>query len=340
MKILVLSNRDINTWQLFGEDIFIRRLSETLNVFNSEVTLTTENNYKAFRKPNVVILNNVSFFKYGFYFKRLGCKVVAPLYFSWNNDSNFLENFKSLAGDVINQAFVDKYIVTHERLLKEFSIKGVKKSKLHLIEPYYYCQYCDPSHMNLKGKFRDLESEVRLVYIGSISPVRVPLKNILRELKKLNKLKVSFKLYSTRIVPDEPITKDLNYRKGNVEISIIPKKLSEAEKHEVLSSSHFFLFTPNGNVTMNPSMSLLEAVYHLAVPIVSDKLSGSEYLPKVNVVKNTNQIASRIIQTRELLMKDNYPLEALLNSFSRFYNEKRFLHQVKNLIEELKCTKQ
>jgi hypothetical protein len=334
--ILILLN---NRLQPFGEDIFIRRLSEALNILNSKVTLTTENDYKAFQKPDVVILHNVSFFKYGFYFKMFGCKVVAPLYFSWNNDSNFLDNFKSLAGDVVSQAFIDKYIVTHERLLREFSIKGVKKSKLHLIEPYYHCQYCDPSHRDLKEKFRNLESEVRLVYIGSISPVRVPLKDILRELKKLNKLKVSFKLYSTKIVPDEPITKDLNYRKGNVEISIVPKKLSEAEKHEVLSSSHFFLFIPSGNVTMNPSMSLLEAVHHLAVPIVSDKLSGSEYLPKINVVKNTNQIACRIIQIRELLMENNYPLEALLDSFSRFYNREKFLNQVKALIEGLKCTK-
>lgn len=337
LMILILLN---NRLQPFGEDIFIRNLSEALNILNSKVTLTTENDYKAFRKPDVVILHNVSFFKYGFYFKRLGCKVAAPLYFAWNNDSNFLENFKSLAGDIIDQAFIDKYIVTHERLLREFNIKGVKKNMLHLIEPYYYCQYCDPSHMNLKEKFRDLESEVRLVYLGSISPVRAPLKDILRELKKLNKLKVSFKLYSTRIVPNKPITKDLNYRKGNVEILITSKKLSEAEKHEVLSSSHFFLFTPNGNVTMNPSMSLLEAVYHLAVPIVSDKLSGSEYLPKINVVKNTSQIASRIIQIREMLMENDYPLEELLDSLSRFYDKERFLHQVKTLMEELKCIKQ
>jgi hypothetical protein len=38
-------------------------------------------------------------------------------------------------------------------------------------------------------------------------------------------------------------------------------------------------------------------------------------------------------------MKDNYPLEALLDSFSRFYDKKRFLNQVKALIEGLKCTK-
>jgi hypothetical protein len=283
MKILVLSNRDINTWQLFGEDLFIRNFSEALNILNSKVTLTTENDYKAFRKPDVAILHNVSFFKYGFYFKRLGCKVVASLYFSWNNDSNFLDNLKSLAGNVINQAFIDKYIVTHERLLKEFNISGVKKSKLHLIEPYYHCQNYDHLHRDLKGKFKNLKSEIRLIYLGPISPVRVPLKDILRELNKISKLKVSFKLYSTRIVPDKPIAKDLNYRKGSVEISIVPKRLSEAKNHEALSSSHFFLFTPSGNVTMNPSMSLIEAVYHLAVPIVSDKLSVSEYLPKINV---------------------------------------------------------
>jgi hypothetical protein len=335
--ILTLLN---NRLQPFGEDVFIRSISEALSILNSKITLASEKDYKAFQKPDIVILHNVSFFKYGFYFKRLGCKVVAPLYFSWNNESNFLDNIKSLAGDVITQAFIDKYIVTHERLLKEFSIKGVKKSKLHLIEPYYYCQYCDRSHMNLKEKFRDLESEVRLVYIGAISPSRVPLKDILKELSKLKKVNVSFKLYSTRIVPAKPITKDLNYRKENVEISIISKKLSEAEKHEVLSSSHFFLFTPKGNVTMNPSIALLEAVYHLAVPIVSNKLSGYEYLPKVNVVKNTNQIASRIIQIRELLMSNKYPFEALLGSFSRFYDKERFLDQVKTLIEELKCTKQ
>jgi hypothetical protein len=335
--ILILLN---NRLQPFGEDTFIRNLSEALSILNSKVTLTTENDYEVFRKPDVVILHNVSFFKYGFHFKRLGCKVVAPLYFSWNNDLNFLENFKSLAENVINQAFVDKYIVTHERLLREFNIKGVKKNKLHLIEPYYHCQHCDHLRRNLKGKFKNLESEVKLIYLGPISHVRVPLKDILRELNKLSKLKVSFKLYSTRIVPDKPIAKDLNYRKGNVEISIISKKLSDVEKHEALSSSHFFLFTPNGNVTMNPSMSLLEAIYHLTIPIVSDKLSGSEYLPKINIVKNTSQIASRIIRIKEMLMKDKYPLEALLDSFSRFYDKGKFLHQVKTLIEELKCTKQ
>jgi hypothetical protein len=241
-----------------------------------------------------------------------------------------------LAGDVISQIFIDKYIITNEKLLKEFDIVGVKKNKLHLIEPYYHCQHFDHSYKNLKRKFEDLESQVKLIYLGPISPVRVPLRDILRELNKLSdKLKVSFKLYSTRVVPDKPIAKELNYGKGNLEVSIIPKRLSDVEKHEALLSSHFFLFVPDGNVTMNPSMSLLEAVYHLAIPIVSDKLSGSEYLPQINIVRSSDQIASRIAQVRELLINDKYPLETLLDGFSRFYDRNRFLSQAKALMDEL-----
>jgi hypothetical protein len=206
---------------------------------------------------------------------------------------------------------------------------------LILIEPYYNCEYCSNFYKDFNKKFNDINSEIRITYIGAISPIRMPINDILKELNKLSYkgIKILFRLYSNRIIPNKVVLQDINFKRENLEILLIPKKLSKVEKHEILLDSHIFLFTPKGRVTMDPSISLLEAVYHLAIPIVSCNLSGSEYLPYINVVRNTTQIASRIMFIRSLLMENKYSFDKLLNNFSRFYDRSRFLSQAKRLKE-------
>jgi len=295
-------------------------------------------------KPDIVFLHNVSFLKYGKYFKRLKPKIIAPLYFFWNASSNLLKNLESLIGTSFDQVYVDKYLVTSKRLFREFSFIGIKRSKMHVIEPYYYCRYCDfnyyKSYKNsISNKFRNLDSEVKLVYIGSINPTRVPLKEIIKELRKVvshTGLNVSFQIYSTRLGPGRYIQKGFTYKEKSLRLSLSPQRLSEMEKHIILSSFHFLLFVPKGRATMDPSMSLIEAVYHLTIPITSTKLPGSEYLPRINVVNRLDQLANKIIYLREALLNNKYPIEELLRKFSIFYDKHRFRYKVKKLFEDIK----
>ncbi|RLE50001.1 MAG: hypothetical protein DRJ33_07760, partial [Candidatus Methanomethylicota archaeon] len=95
--------------------------------------------------------------------------------------------------------------------------------------------------------------------------------------------------------------------------------------------AHFFIYVPWGNVAMNPPITLIEAVYHLAVPIVTYCVTKDLKFPAVNVVARPEALPMTVKELSELIVHGDYPWEELVRNFSRFYDTQRFLKQLKLL---------
>jgi hypothetical protein len=337
MNIIIIIKRNLKENAIFGDDIYINNFIHVLKSLNYNVKVVGENSMY-WGNYDVVHLHNVSFSQYGKRFKKSGSRVFAHIYFFWNAESNIISNFAGLFGNFLNQFYVDRYVVTSPILFKKLLKIGIRAEKLYLLSPYYFCPYC--KHLDnvkiFEDKARELENQIKIVYIGTLSPNRVPLIEILKEIKKISKaIKVSFTIYTgnyNRTISSE-LYKNLLYISKNLEFQVISQTLSLMDKHRIFLRNHFFLFVPRSNVTMEPSMSLLEAIYHFTIPIVSKQLSGSELLPRINVLNNLTRLAPTILSIRHSIIRNEYPINELLKGFSKFYDKKRFINEIKNLYE-------
>jgi uncharacterized protein (UPF0216 family) len=88
-----------------------------------------------------------------------------------------------------------------------------------------------------------------------MSPKRFPLTQIIEALNRDEQRKYKLRIYTASQVKEE------TYQKGNIEVTIIKKTLSDEEKCKILRDSHIFI-APAIGTTMVPSISVMEAEYH------------------------------------------------------------------------------
>ena len=271
-QVLLLSNRNIAARPfLYGEDYYMHTLMSKFAELGVSVHIITEhkrntNSIEAkFRtksidemndKNTLVILHNTS--PYHVCKMRISkrTKVLVPIYFIGHKAFPIHSRLKGIMGLLLWQPLVDEYLVSSLSLAQGLKRLGIIK-KINVVRPEYSCSYCDHNENMDKGfnLKRHLPKVVNMVYIGSMSEKRFPLKSLVDGLKRDMERQYKLRIYTASQVPGA------SYHEGNVEIRILPRRLTNEEKCEILRKSHVFI-APTPGTTMNPSISVIEARFH------------------------------------------------------------------------------
>jgi len=221
--------------------------------------------------------------------------------------------------------YVDAYLTTSISLARKLYRRGLRTV---LVEPYYSCN-CGYFSLNSGlRKFYELPNEVRLLYIGRLHDKRFPLCKVVTALKNYANL---FNQQLKLIVVSKSLSNNKIIKYGNLTVVLQNRYLSNSEKCKMYANSHFFLYIPRGNVAMNPPITLLESIYHMAIPIVTPYILKDVKLPKLNVIENVKDLPYKVSELCDAIINGRYPLKELVSSFSRFYNKKRFIKQLEML---------
>jgi hypothetical protein len=228
------------------------------------------------------------------------------------------------AGLTFMSLLVDSYLTTSLILARALKPIALFRN-VFLLEPYYECNYCslDNNYELWSSKAEELKhSMLRVLYIGYINEWRFPYRAILRGLSKL-KHKVHLMVYTVEH------TNEVVYSYRNITVSIYPRYLTDDLKCDVYRRSHFFLYLPLKNTAIIPPITLIEAVYHGAIPIVSSYIKKIiPTIPKINVVEDLSDLPSAIASLVDAVASQNYPFKALLKAFQDYYDKERFLSQL------------
>jgi glycosyltransferase involved in cell wall biosynthesis len=203
-----------------------------------------------------------------------------------------------------------------------------------LVEPYYKCS-CRVFHSHgyldvVRGKFQN--HEIRMLYVGRLNPYRSPPHMLLQAAKSIGKkTKKAVRLVIVTKSENLPKTKTSKY--NNLTVDIINRRISDEEKCELYRESHFFIYlTPWGNVAMNPPITILESVYHGAIPIVSETISKDLKIPGVFMANNVEEAIDKIVLLYNNLGKAFHSILTLKKVFEGFYDENRFINAFKCLV--------
>lgn len=235
---------------------------------------------------------------------------------------------------LLAQHLIDKYLVTSRRLLERLERLRINKDKIVKIEPFYSCRCKSFTNIESLVEKRiqniSLERPLRILYLGRYNPKRVPLAPLTTALKeyceqygKKARLKIvtrSDGVSNTRRAMSESFT-----------VEVANEYLGEEEKCNLYREADFFLYVPKGNVAMNPPISILEAVYHGAIPIVTPPVLEDLDLLKELVVKNVYEIPS-VIQTLCENVGVQEKVKSSLAGFGYFYSKSRYTASLKTLI--------
>uniref|UniRef100_A0A7J3YU25 Glycosyltransferase n=1 Tax=Ignisphaera aggregans TaxID=334771 RepID=A0A7J3YU25_9CREN len=206
-----------------------------------------------------------------------------------------------------------------------------------LVEPYYECScrvFHSHSYINMvHEKFHD--HEIRLLYVGRLNPYRSPPHMLLEIAKGVSKkTKRSVRLVIVTKSGRFPDTMMLKY--NNLTVNLINRRIDDREKCDLYRKSQFFIYlTPRGNVAMNPPITILEAVYHGVIPIVSEILSKDVEVPNVLMANSLEEAVNKITLLYTSLSKKEEALHSIIASlrkaFKGFYDEDRFINAFKCL---------
>jgi hypothetical protein len=120
-------------------------------------------------------------------------------------------------------------------------------------------------------------------------------------------------------------------------VSIHPKYLTGDLKCDIYKRSHFFLYLPLKNVAIIPPISLLEAVYHGVIPVVSNYVKKIvPGIPNINVVEDLSDLSSVMESLVDAVIAQDYPFKALQKAFQHYYDKERFLSQLLPILRSLK----
>jgi glycosyltransferase involved in cell wall biosynthesis len=234
------------------------------------------------------------------------------------------------------QPLISTYLVTSKSVYTWLKSRAFLAKSI-LIEPYYECS-CEVFHSNsyidmVCEKFHD--NEIRMLYVGRLNPYRSPphmLLEIANDVSK--KVKKSVRLVIVTTSENLPEATALKYN-NLLTVEIINRRVDDKEKCELYRKSQFFIYlTPWGNVAMNPPITILEAVYHGVIPIVSETISKDLKIPNTFIANNVEEATNKIItlslcNSSEKVLRD---ILILKKAFEGFYNENRFINAFKCLI--------
>ena len=227
--------------------------------------------------------------------------------------------------------FVDSYLATSPMIARDLKYIVPPFRNIFLLEPYYKCNYCN-LYINYKewlSKIEELKNGIlKILYIGYLNEWRFPYNAILRGLAKL-RYKVNLTVYTLDKVSEK------RYSRNNISVNIISRYITENLKCDVYRKTHFFIFLPLKNTAIIPPLTLLESVYHGAIPIVSSFVKNKiiPNMPESNVVRDFEQLPNTIESLVDAIASQNYSFKKLLNIFYRYYDKKRFLSQLFPILE-------
>jgi hypothetical protein len=232
-----------------------------------------------------------------------------------------------------SQFYIDKYLLTSRYLIERLK-PYIRFSRLSLIEPFYSCRCNSFNNIEtlIEEKIEKIRSKelLRFLYLGRYDPRRLPLTELIRTLKRysMQQGKLELKIISM----SEGISDMVKTIGNNFKLEMRKKYLNEEEKCETYRKTDFFIFLPKGNTAMNPPITILEAIYHGAIPLVAPSVLKDLNILKELVVKDINEIPSIIEslsekkvqrRVRDSLLKLNY-----------FYDKARYINSLKNLMEK------
>ena len=227
---------------------------------------------------------------------------------------------------IFSQLFVNYYLAT-SLSVNRWLRQRVFASNVALVEPFYECTCNTPrSHEVFFEKFKD-PGEVRLLYIGRLHTLRFSVDSIVESLSMMPskwKIKLTIATFSRNIDFSEK-----KLRMNDVEVEIINRRLSEKEKCALYRWAQFFLYPAIGNVAMNPPITLLEASYHGALPIVITHVLKDLDIPSELVIDNISELS---LEIEKLLAYPDGILSLymkLFTSLERFFDRKRFLDDLR-----------
>jgi len=229
---------------------------------------------------------------------------------------------------------IDKYLVTSRGLQERLGRLTINEDKIVKIEPFYSCRCKSFTNIEslVEERIQNISSErpLRLLYLGRYNPKRVPLaelttafKEYCQEYGKKARLKIvtrSNGVYDMKKVMG-----------GNFTVEVMNKYLSEEEKCNLYREADFFLYLPKGNVAMNPPITILEAVYHGAIPIVTPSVLKDLDVPKELLVENAYE-APFVIQNLCKSGKVQEKVKNALAGFGYFYSKSRYVSSLRTLI--------
>ena len=273
-KALLLSNRDVTLEpHLRGEDYYIYKLVEQLKksgiradtfclsksrtkCYQQAKMNNIENIENLVKKYDVVLLHCISPFELLRAKFKYNLKLIMPVYFLGNKASSFVFNLKGLLGNTFWQPMISDYIATSPRVMKGLRVRGIFR-KIYLIPPVYECKYCNPSENvnKLKKLKKRLPQKIKAVYIGSLNDKRFPLASAIRKLQSYGVSVCTLDVYTASPIEQE------TYAVSNVMVNVRKEILSDKEKCKVLREAHLFV-APKRQTTMDPSISVMEAIYH------------------------------------------------------------------------------
>jgi len=270
-RVLLVSNRDVTVKPfLYGEDYYIHTIVSGLQrrgipvdfaIFHGKKTESHGRNVaidieEIVDDRTVVILHNISPFRVCKTKMKKKTRVVMPVYFIWNRISSIYTNLRGILGLSFWQSIVDEYLVPTPSLAERLRKLGIVR-RVSILPPEYTCSHCN--HIDNLRKRAYLKTQlprvVEVVYIGSMNPKRFPLAKVIGVLNRDNQREYKLRIYTASQIREETC------KRGNVEIRIIERILSEEDKCKILRKSHVFI-APAKGTTMEPSISAMEAEYH------------------------------------------------------------------------------
>lgn len=114
-------------------------------------------------------------------------------------------------------------------------------------------------------------------------------------------------------------------------VEIENKYLVDEEKCNVYRETDFFLHVPQGNVAMNPPITILEAVYHGAIPFVTPSVLNDLDLPREVSVKSVQEIPfvlQELAENKSMQEK----VKRSLAGFSYYYDKSRYVDSLETLV--------
>ncbi len=222
---------------------------------------------------------------------------------------------------------VNQYLATSRSVCSWIKSRIVGSSCV-LAEPYYECN-CRSFYRLAEIVFEKFyDNEIRLLYIGRLSPYRSPpmslltiAKNVSLSTERRVKLTIVSKLSSKKRI--------FRYNSGNVVVNFIDGRISDVEKCKLYRESHFFIYLARGNVAMNPPITLLEAIYHGTIPIASSWVLRDIDLPPKLIANDESEAIDKIIDLWNNQKSLAYVLAYLKKSLRRFYDVYRFVEAIK-----------
>ena len=234
------------------------------------------------------------------------------------------------------QPLIHAYLAT-SRSIRSWLRSRAFMVKSILVEPYYECScglFHSRNHVNMVlEKFHT--REIRMLYIGRLNPYRSPphvLVKIARGVNKETGRPVRL-IIATKTRSSFPTrTRECD----DLTVEVINRRIDDEEKCYLYKKSHFFLYlTPRGNVAMNPPITVLEAVYHGVIPIVSGILSKDIEVPNMLMVNSLKEAVDKIavLCTRSSKKEEalHNIIASLRKAFKGFYDEDRFINAFKCL---------